>query len=125
MNKETIFTYPTIGFCFGFKDNISLSEILTIRNIKNWKQNQTLQSMNETFRRVTFDIKEVLINVSGGYDGDFEKVPFRYKVGQSRQDNVTNEVLEIYSEQGRCYSFFTRIVNTTDAVVKIVMNVTR
>ena len=44
--------------------------------------------MNETFRRVTFDIKEVLINVSGGYDGDFEKVPFRYKVGQSRQDNV-------------------------------------
>ena len=124
LTKITDSTYPTISFCLGFKEVSDVSKIMTVKNIQNWKQNQTLKTMNETFRRVTFDLKDILVNITAGKDGDFERDIFVYNVTQSRQDAMSTEVLEIYSDQGRCYSFYNKGSDgNTEATVKFVMNI--
>ena len=95
-----------------------------MRNIKNWKQNQTLKEMNETFRRATFDLQEVLVNLTHGTGGNYT-TKLNINVGFERRFDQNVGVLEIYSEQGRCYSLYSETSIGPLTSVKIVLNITR
>ena len=111
--------YPTVSFCFGFKPEVDSKDAMVFFNIKNWKQYQSLDAMNATFRSQTYDLKEVLTNITYGKDGNFDS-PLNYKVGQTKHNNNKSlvEITEFYSELGRCYSIYTSdIVAVEEAVV--------
>ena len=111
--------YPTVSFCFGFKPEVDSKDAMVFFNIKNWKQYQSLDAMNATFRSQTYDLKEVLTNITYGKDGNIDS-PLNYKVGQTKHNNNKSlvEITEIYSELGRCYSIYTSdIVAVEEAVV--------
>ena len=121
---ETDDSYPSVSFCFGFKPDLQNDEILSLRNIKNWKQHQTLKEMNETFRRATYNLHEVLTEFSVGTFGNYSELA-NYKIGHERRfDNMT-EVLEIYSEQGRCFSFHNKVPIMLAKVVKFAVKISR
>ena len=116
--------FPSVSFCFGFKPGLSDHEIMSMRNVENWKQNQTLKTMNETFRKATFDLSEVLVEMISGRNGNYTH-KLNYEIGNQRRfDNIT-EVLEVYSEQGRCYSIYHNAPFATETAVIITLNITR
>ena len=80
--------------------------------------------MNETFRRATYNLHEVLTEFSVGTFGNYSELA-NYKIGHERRfDNMT-EVLEIYSEQGRCFSFHNTAPIMLAKVVKFAVKITR
>ena len=111
--------YPTVSFCFGFKPEVDSKDAMVFFNIKNWKQYQSLDAMNATFRSQTYDLKEVLTNITYGIDGNSDS-RLSYKVGQAKHNNNKSllEITEVYSDQGRCYSIYTSdIVAIEEAIV--------
>ena len=80
--------------------------------------------MNETFRRATFNISEVLVSLTFGKGGNFSKRR-ELAIGFERRFDDSLGVLEIYSEQGRCYSIHAKTVIDPDSIVKMDLNIQR
>ena len=116
--------FPSVSFCFGFKPSLANHEIMSMRNIENWKQNQTLKTMNETFRKATFDLSEVLVEMISGRNGNYTH-KLNYEIGNQRRFENITEVLEVYSEQGRSYSIYHNAPIATETAVIITLNITR
>jgi hypothetical protein len=57
IDERTSAVFPALAFCFGFKPEFDENELLIPRNILRWKENQTIELMNSTFRKSTFDIE--------------------------------------------------------------------
>ena len=87
-------TFPTLAFCFGFKQDVNDDDILNTRNIEKWDEGQSIQTMNSTFREITFDFYEI-----------FSKRT-TYSFGNETNQNQRIEIMEVYSELGRCYSYY-------------------
>ena len=90
--------FPTFAFCFGFKPDVKDEDILNIRNIKNWKEGQSIQTMNSTFRKSTFDFL-----LKAKITEDYEELE---ELEGPTKSNFIVETVEVYSEFGRCYSYY-------------------
>ena len=80
--------------------------------------------MNETFRRATFNISEVLVSLTFGKGGNYSKRR-ELAIGFERTFDNSLGVLEIYSEQGRCYSLHAKTVIDPDTIIIMVLNIQR
>ncbi len=57
IDYRTSESFPTVALCFGFKPEFNPKDVLITRNIDNWKEHQTLEIMNSTFRNSTYNLK--------------------------------------------------------------------
>jgi hypothetical protein len=124
MDERNSDRFPTVSFCFGFKPEIKDVEIMIMRNIANWQEHKSLQAMNSTFRKMTFDLKEVVLGLSYWIDGTF-KTNVDLKVGIQNLKNTIVEIIEVYSERGRCYSFYSNALIASNIVLKFEFNICR
>ena len=94
------------------------SDILSMRNINNWKQNQTLEAFNATFRKQTFDLNDILINMTYSPGSDYDSI-LSFKVGQTEHKGSLVEIIEVYSDRGRCYSIYTSNIISIEEVIRL------
>ena len=121
MDERSSERFPTVSFCFGFKPEVSNIEIMNIRNIANWKEHQSVDAMNSTFRKTTFDLNEVVTGLAYGTDGTFN-TSLAIKVGVTNHRNAIVEIMEVYSEYGRCYSVYSNATVNTNTVLRFTFN---
>ena len=97
---------------------VNKNEILSLRNIENWKENQTLDAFKAKLINQTFDLKDILKNMTFGQGNNFQTI-LSFKVGQTMHKNSLLEIIEVYSERGRCYSIHMSNIITIEESIRL------
>ena len=80
--------------------------------------------MNATYRKQTYDLKEVLTDLTYGQDGDFTS-KLDYQVGQTWLNHSLLEIMEVYTDQGRCYSIYTSDFVAVKKAIRLELKIQR